>query len=156
MTNKKNPIPIAELKFDQIEVGDEAVLSHKIIQEDVITFAKLTGDFNPLHLDEDFASKTPFGKPIVYGMLTGSFISALVGMVLPGRDALLTSQTLEFSHPAYVGDTLHSSARVRRKSVVNRLILMDIVIKNQDGIKLIVGKTGVKVLDAEHLEPRNE
>ena len=147
MTCEHSRLLMAELRFDQIEVGDEAVLTHKLTQEDVDTFAKLTGDFNPLHQDEYFARKTPFGKPIVYGMLSGSFISALVGMVLPGRDALLISQTLEFSNPAYVGDLLHISARVRRKSPATRLITLDILIKNQKGVKLIVGKTGVKVMD---------
>ncbi len=149
MSYERETASIAELQFDQIHVGDQAVVTHQLTEEDVSTFAALTGDFNPLHLDETFASKSPFGKPIVYGMLSGSFISALVGMVLPGRDALLTSQTLDFSHPAYIGDTLHITATVRRKSAATRLILMDVIITNQEGVKLIVGKTGVKVMESE-------
>ena len=149
MSYQRGAAAIAELEFDQIQVGDQAVITHQLTEEDVNTFAALTGDFNPLHLDETFASKSPFGKPIVYGMLSGAFISALVGMVLPGRDALLTSQTLDFTHPAYIGDTLHITATVKRKSPATRLILMDVVIVNQEGVKLIVGKTGVKVMDSE-------
>ena len=72
------------LQFEGIEVGYQTQLLHTITQEDVITFSNLTGDFNPLHVDAEFARQTSFGKPVVHGMLTSSFISTMIGMLLPG------------------------------------------------------------------------
>ena len=85
--------------FEVIEVGNETQLKHQIIQEDVNAFAELTGDFNPVHMDPDFAKETTFGKPVVHGMLTSSFISTMIGMLIPGPGALWTSQTLDFLSP---------------------------------------------------------
>ncbi|MGQ4807054.1 hypothetical protein NKDENANG_00392 [Candidatus Entotheonellaceae bacterium PAL068K] len=131
--------------FEQIRVGDEAELTHGLRQDDVDTFARLTGDFNPLHLDEAFARRMRFRKPVVYGMLSASFISTLIGMLLPGRGALWTSQTLEFLHPAYVGDTLRVRAQVKQKSPATRMIVMEMEITNQHHQKLIVGEAAVKL-----------
>jgi acyl dehydratase len=150
MKYEEKKCTITYRSFDDIKVGESVCIQHELTKEDVCAFARLTGDFNPLHLDETFARKSPFGRPIVYGMLSASFISALVGMVLPGRDALLTSQTLDFLHPAYVGDTLNITATVRRKSRVTRLVLMDIIILNQASVKLIMGRTGAKLMDMEN------
>ena len=137
------------LSFDQILVGDEAELTHLLTHADVQAFAALTGDFNALHLDEVFAQKTPFRKPVVYGMLSASFISTMIGMLLPGGGALWTAQTLEFLHPAYVGDTLRVVARVKQKSPATRMLVLETVITNQHGQRLIVGESTVKMLELE-------
>lgn len=149
MPYKPNQQVSRTLHFDRIGVGDEAELVHTLTQEDVQTFANLTGDFNPLHLDEEFARKTLFRKPVVHGMLSASFISTMIGMLLPGRGALWTSQTLEFLHQAYVGDTLRVVARVKQKSPATRMLILDIVITNQHGQKLVVGESTVKMLELE-------
>jgi len=140
------------LKFDQIQVGEEAVLTHHLTQADVQAFAGLTGDFNPLHLDEAFARRTLFRKPVVYGMLSASFISTMIGMLLPGTGALWTGQTLEFLQPAFVGDTLRVLARVKHKSPATRAIVLEVVITNQNGQRLIVGQSTVKVLELKYEE----
>ncbi len=131
--------------FDAIKVGDEAQFEHVLTQEDVQAFASLTGDFNPLHLDAKFAKKTLFQKPVVHGMLSASFISTMIGMLLPGRGALWMGQTLDFLRPAYVGDTIKLAAKVKQKSPATRIVVMKIVITNQHGDELIVGESTVKM-----------
>ncbi len=138
--------------FDQIQVGDEAELTHLLTKSDVQVFATLTGDFNPLHLDEAFARRTLFHKPVVYGMLSASFISTMIGMLLPGNGALWTGQTLEFLQPAFVGDTLRVVARVKHKSPATRALVLELVITNQYGQRLIVGRSTVKVLELKYEE----
>jgi 3-oxoacyl-[acyl-carrier protein] reductase len=142
----------ANRSFDQIQVGDEAELTHLLTKSDVQAFANLTGDLNPLHLDEVFAQRASFRKPVVYGMLSASFISTMIGMLLPGNGALWTGQTLEFLQPAFVGDTLRVAARVKHKSPATRALVLELVITNQDGQKLIVGQSTVKVLELKHEE----
>ena len=137
------------LEFDRITVGDSAELSHTIGQDDVDAFAALTGDFNPLHVDESFSRRTAFRRPVVHGMLSAAFISTLIGTLLPGSGALWTSQTLEFLAPAFVGDVLTVFATVEQKSVSARLLVLKIVIANQHGNVLIKGKSHVKVLEVK-------
>jgi 3-oxoacyl-[acyl-carrier protein] reductase len=81
-------------KFDEIEVGQVAKITHTITLEDIEKFSELTGDDNRLHMDEAFASKTEFKKPIAHGMLGASFISTIIGTKLPGDGALWFSQSL--------------------------------------------------------------
>ena len=134
------------LRLQELAVGDQADLTHQLTQEDVDAFAALTGDFNPLHVDPDFARQTLFGKPVVYGMLSASFVSTMIGMLLPGQGALWTGQTLEFVHPAYVGDTLRVVARVEQKSESTRMMVLSVVVTNQNDQKLIVGESRVRLV----------
>jgi len=133
------------LHFDQIHRGAEAEWTHRLTQADVDAFAQLTGDANPLHLDEAFARRAGFRQPVVYGMLSASFISTLIGMVLPGRGALWTKQTLEFLHPAHVGDTLCVRAQVRQKSPATRTIVLAVEITNQHEQAILTGEATVRM-----------
>lgn len=141
-----NPLPGAR-DFDLIEVGDHASLEHVILAEDVAAFARLTGDHNPLHVDPAYASTTEFGKPVVHGMLSASFISTLIGMLLPGPGALWTSQTLNFRAPAFVGDVITVRGQVRQKVVAARLLALDITVVNQQGKEIVTGQATVKVIN---------
>jgi acyl dehydratase len=87
-----------------IEVGQSATLKRVLTQQDVQTFAELSGDKNPIHLDPVFAATTVFKKPIVHGMLSASLISTALAMKLPGPGAVYMSQTLQFKLPVYVGE----------------------------------------------------
>jgi len=133
-------------RFDGIEVGDEASLVHTILADDVAAFAALTGDYNPLHVDPDFAARTDFGKPVVHGMLSASFISTLIGMLLPGPGALWMSQTLQFRSPAFIGDVLTVRGVVRQKVVAARVLALDIFVSNQRGQEILSGKSTVKLI----------
>ncbi len=90
--------------FEDLEVGMEATVQRIVSQSDISSFAEVSGDKNPMHLDENFASKTIFGGCIAHGMLTASYISAAFAMELPGPGAIYISQTLNFKAPVRVGD----------------------------------------------------
>jgi len=122
------------LDFDLIQVGDEAGLEHLLTQEDVQAFTDLTGDTNPLHI------RAQSHRPVVHGMLTASFISTVIGTILPGNGSLWVRQTLEFLQPAYIGDTLYVAVQVKQKSLAMRTVVLQTTITNQHGQKLVSGK----------------
>lgn len=99
----------------RLNVGDTASRSKVITDEDVRTFAAISGDENPIHLDEKFAADTPFGKRIVHGMLSASLISAVLANDLPGHGSIYLGQTLKFKAPVFIGDEI--TARVTVTSV---------------------------------------
>ena len=132
--------------IEEYRIGDKEYLRHTITLEDIQAFAKLTGDYNPLHLDADFAQETSFKKPVVYGMLSASFISTIIGMKIPGPGALWTSQTLEFLRQVFVGDTLSVVATVKQISLAANSLVLDIVITNQDDQQVLKGEATVQVL----------
>jgi len=132
--------------FD-IQVGDTESLKHKITKADIQKFVELTGDDNKLHVDEDFARTTQFKKPVVHGMLGASFISTIIGTKLPGDGALWFSQSLEFLLPVRIGDELTVTAEVVRKIDKDRIIELNVEIKNQDRQIVTKGVSKVKVVE---------
>src|ERR1044071_3004942 len=97
------------------KVGDSAEITKTIEQADVDAFAQVTGDHNPVHVDEEFAKTTRFGKRIVHGMLTASLISAVLANKLPGEGSVYLGQTLQFVAPVFAGDEI--TARVTVKEI---------------------------------------
>jgi 3-hydroxybutyryl-CoA dehydratase len=100
------------LYFEDLAVGMEASYIRRVLEEDVHAFALLTGDTNPLHLDQDYAAGTMFNGRIVPGSLTAGYISAILGTLLPGPGAIYVSQSLNFRRPVRIGDEVTSTARV--------------------------------------------
>ena len=98
--------------FEELEVGMEASFARTIAKADIIAFADITGDKNPIHLDSRYAAKTIFKKTIAHGMLTAGYISAVFGMELPGPGAIYVSQTLNFRAPVREGDRVVAIVRV--------------------------------------------
>jgi 3-hydroxybutyryl-CoA dehydratase len=94
------------LCFEDLRVGMRATLMKTVMDTDVIGFAELTGDRNPIHLSEHFAAKTRFGGRIAHGLYTASLISAVLGTTLPGPGAIYLSQTLRFRAPVRIGDVV--------------------------------------------------
>lgn len=138
--------------YEDITVGESIVITHTLTKSDLDTFGELTGDYNPIHWDPTYANKHGFKQPIAYGMLTSAYISRLIGMHLPGKPALWLSQSLKFLRPAYVGDTLVITGRVKHKSDSHRVVVIHISIANQEGLLLLTGESTVKVLDNSKAE----
>ncbi len=105
-TSPTNLPPLRTLFFDDLKVGMTERLKKTIAASDVVGFAQLTGDRNPIHLSEHFAARTPFGRRIAHGLYTASLISAVLGTRLPGPGAIYISQTLNFRAPVKIGDTV--------------------------------------------------
>jgi 3-hydroxybutyryl-CoA dehydratase len=99
-------IELRPLFFEDLSVGLSDGLSKTISSSDVVGFAEMTGDRNPVHLSEHFAAKTPFGTRIAHGLYTAGLISAVLGTRLPGPGAIYVSQTLNFRAPVRIGDTV--------------------------------------------------
>ncbi|MBI3639009.1 MAG: MaoC family dehydratase [Thaumarchaeota archaeon] len=132
-------------KLEEIEVGQKRKFSVKITESLVNKFAKISGDYNPLHVDEQYAKSTKFGKRVCHGMLLGSFFSKMVGMHLPGKNALYFSQTLNFKLPCFINDEVTVEGEVFEKSLASRMLTIKTTIYNQEGKCLVDGIAKVMV-----------
>ena len=130
-----------------LQVGETASLSKTITDEDVRAFAQMTGDHNPVHLDDDFAQKTRFGRRIAHGMLSASLISAVLANQLPGQGTVYLSQTLQFVAPVYLGDTVTARVTVTRVREDKPIVMLETVCINQRDETLIKGEAVVLVQD---------
>lgn len=105
-------LPLQTLNFEDLRVGMTESYSKIVKSSDVVGFAEITGDRNPIHLSEHFAAKTPFRGRIAHGLYTAGLISAVIGTRLPGPGAIYVSQTLKFLAPVKIGDTVDASVEV--------------------------------------------
>src|SRR3954470_17521594 len=122
------------------QVGQKARRSLTLTQEHVQTFAKLTGDYNPLHFDADFASRTKFGALVVQGGLTTGLLHALVAMDLPGPGSVFLSQQWKFAAPVYIGDTITAHAEVVSVHAAKPVTQLRIVVTRQTGETVLEGE----------------
>jgi len=137
-----NPL---EYSFNEIKIGLEHYFDITIDEKLEEDFAKISGDFNPLHMDEQYAKETKFGKRVCHGMLLGSFFSRLVGMYLPGKNALYFSQNLNFVEPCFIGDIVIVKGKIINKSESTKMIKIETTIKNNTGKLLVEGIAQVLV-----------
>jgi 3-oxoacyl-[acyl-carrier protein] reductase len=135
--------------FDRWKVGDEASIERVITAEDVTRFADLTGDHNPVHVDERYAARTGLGRRVVHGMLTASYVSTLIGTELPGPGALWMSERFNFRAPVRVDDRIRIEAKVRHVSPGTRVLVLDVSVRDQHGTVVLDGEAHVQVLDLE-------
>jgi acyl dehydratase len=131
--------PGIRARIEDFEVGQRASFSKTFTDEDVRRFVEITGDRNPLHVDDEFAAATRFGRRVLHGMLTASMFSTMVGMHLPGTGAVYRGQTIRFLKPAYVGDTLTAHFVVRAIDRERHRLLMDAWIENASGERVVEG-----------------
>ncbi|MCX6787223.1 MAG: MaoC family dehydratase [Candidatus Kaiserbacteria bacterium] len=137
----------AEKTFAEIREGDTVQFTVVIDETVVQKFADFSGDFNPLHMDVEFAQKTSLGKRVAHGMLGGIFFSRLVGMHLPGLHSLYLSQSLFFRKPIYLGTTVVVSGVILQKIESMKTVKMATEIRDEEtGEILVDGEAMVKVL----------
>lgn len=134
-----------EIKFADIEIGQKKEFKIKITESMVSEFARLSGDRSPLHMDEDYAKSTRFKKRVCHGLLLASFFSQLVGMHLPGKNALYISQSLKFVSPCFVNDEVTIRGEVLDKSEATKMITMRTTVTNSADNTLIEGQAKVLV-----------
>ena len=128
-----------ELSYNDISIGQQESFIIKITESMVEKFSNLSGDLNPLHMDNEFAESSLFKKRIVHGMLLSSFFSQLIGMKLPGKNALYFSQTLNFRSPCYIDDEIQVVGEVTEKSDSTQIITVSTSIFNKSKTCLIDG-----------------
>jgi len=142
---RDEPVPFAD--FEKIQPGDEAKFSKLIAAEDLEAFAKLSGDRNPLHMDESFAARTHFQRRVVHGMLVANYVSALIGMSCPGPGALWSQQNFRWPAPVFIGDRIDLTLRITHKSVGSRTLKIEAKALNQDGKVVMEGEGTVTALE---------
>lgn len=133
-------------RYEQIDVGMSCDFQVEVTQDAKKMFAEISGDENPLHTDKNYATSNGFQDEVVYGMLTVSFFSRLVGMYLPGKYCILQKIETTFTNPVYVGDELTVSGTVSKKHDSVRRIVIDGVVSNQRGEKVCKAKISVGCL----------
>jgi 3-hydroxybutyryl-CoA dehydratase len=126
-----------------LQIGSKATRTKTISAEDVETFARISGDNNPVHLDDDYAATTPFGRRIAHGMLTASLISALLANDLPGPGTIYLSQTLTFKAPVFLGETITATVEVTAYRENRRIATLKTTCHNQDGKLVLEGEAVV-------------
>ena len=123
-----------------ITVGQTATRSLTLTAQHVRTFAELTGDYNPLHFDTDFTSRTKFGRLVVQGGLTTGLLHALVAMDMPGPGTVFLSQNWKFTAPVYIDDTITAQAEVLSVHASKPVTQLRILITRQTGETVLEGE----------------
>ena len=127
------------------KVGDTAEITRTIEQADVQAFADLTGDHNPIHVDESFAQTTRFGRRIAHGMLTASLISSVLANKLPGEGSVYLGQTLQFVAPVFPGDEITARVTVKEIRADKPILKLETLCLNQRGDVVIRGEATVYI-----------
>ena len=129
-----------------IKVGDVFSTSREVTDELIRKFADVSGDYNPIHLDDEFAAKTRFGRRIAHGMLSGAFISAVLGTEFKDRKIVYLSQTMKFTAPVFLGDTVTTTATVKGIREEKGIVTLETVCTNQNGEVTVKGESAVMVM----------
>ena len=135
---------ITNLTFDELPVGARASLSRTLTQDDIMSFALVSGDVNPAHIDAEYASASKFHGPIAHGMWAGALISSLLGTRFPGPGTIYEGQVLHFHRPVRAGDTLIVEAVVTARDEERKQLTMDCTVTNQKGAVVVSGEALVR------------
>ena len=131
------------ITIQEMKLGDSASVTKTVTETDVYLFAGITGDLNPAHVNEVEASKGMFGHRIAHGMLGAGFISAVLGMYLPGPGTIYMGQELKFTAPVRIGDTITATGTVSELNLEKNIAKIETVVTNQDGKVVIKGMATV-------------
>ncbi|WP_458411985.1 MaoC family dehydratase [Schinkia sp. CFF1] len=139
---------VIERPFNDIVIGETATFTREVTNQDIFDFATLTGDVNPIHLDDDFATNTIFKGRIAHGILTVGFISTLIGTILIGKNVIYLSQNCKFTAPVRVGDTLKVVGTVIDKRPDKKIVTIQTNVYNQNDEMVLEGSA--LVMKKEH------
>ena len=135
------------VSFAALKIGDKGEVKKTITEQDVKKFAEISLDTNPIHLEEEFASKTMFKGRIVHGMLTASLISAAVGTKMPGPGSIWMNQTVKWLKPVHIGDTITAVAELVEKIEEKKHVIVKTTCLNQNGEIVAEGDGKHKILN---------
>ncbi len=130
----------------ELKTGDKFSTSKQITDVVVRAFAELSGDYNPIHLDDEFAAKTQFKKRIAHGMISGALISAVLGYEFKERRVVYLSQTLKFTAPVFLDDTVTATATVTNIREDKPVVTLETVCTKQTGETVVKGEAVVMIL----------
>ena len=136
-----------ETKLVDLSIGQKAEFTEVISESMMEEFAKMSGDYNPHHMDESYARQTRFKKRICHGMLLASLFSRLIGMHLPGKHSLYFSQSLNFLYPAFIDDKVTVEGEIVKISRSTGIITLKTRITKENNIELVTGEAKVVVLE---------
>jgi len=141
---------LKNIKYENYEIGDSAFHAKTVTEADVIIFAGISGDFNPLHVNDEFAKTQQFGKRVVHGCFSSALISAALGVKLFGPGALYISQKVDFRKPVYIGDTLTAVATVKEKFTKKegklKFLKVETNVYNQDDALVTEGEALILIM----------
>lgn len=133
-------------KYEDIQIGQKADLIHTITTEDIELFGKLSGDYNPVHFDNEWAKKTIFGERIAHGLLTGAYISTLLANKLPGPGTVYLRQEFKFKLPVKIGDTIKAEVEVKELINDKKHIILNTTCINQNSDVVLDGEAKVMLM----------
>ena len=130
----------------ELKIGDKFSATKQITDAVVRAFAELSGDYNPIHLDEDYAKTTQFGRRIAHGMISGALISAVLGYEFKERKVVYLSQTMKFVAPVFIDDTVTATATVINIREDKPIVTIETVCTNQAGETVVTGEGKIMLL----------
>lgn len=142
---KEVKCPVTDGFEMNFQIGDRTSLRRTITEADIINFAGITGDFNPIHMDEEYAKTTLFKGRIAHGLLSATLISSVLGNKLPGPGCIYLKQDLRFLAPVRIGDTITAEVEVLEMIEINRKLRLRTTCKNQEGKIVLDGEALVRL-----------
>ena len=133
------------MRLDELTPGTAAEMAKTVTEADVILFAGVTGDFNPAHVDDEYARRSRFGGRIAHGMLSAGLVSAVLAMKLPGPGTIYLSQSLRFTRPVMIGDTVTARVEILELTAPKRRVRLATVCRNQRDETVLDGEAVVMV-----------
>ncbi len=134
--------------FDDLEIGSQGTFTKTLTDRDIALFGDTSGDINPMHFDEEYASSTIFKGRVAHGIWSAGLISTCIGTVMPGPGSIYMGQELAFKLPVRIGDTLTASVTVKEKNERRKFVVIDCQVRNQHGKVVVSG-------DAKVMPPAN-
>ena len=137
---------IKTTKYADLSIGQSAEVTHTVTEEDVQTFGDLSGDYNPVHFNEEWAKNTMFKGRIAHGLLSASYISTVIGMKLPGPGTIYLGQSMKFMRPVRVGDTITAKVEVAALNDEKKRVTLKTICTNQNDEVVIDGEALIMLM----------